>query len=74
MAYAKDSAVIVLYETEDGYVAKYYLWDNMSPPPVNTLALDNAVPEPDNRQDRISATKAELKTELEAFVDNFFAQ
>ena len=78
MAYAKDSAVVILKATEDGYVASYYHWDE-SPPPVRswgaiTNALDTTGPPLITRQDRISADKADLKTELGQFVDLFFDQ
>ena len=74
MAYAKDSAIIILQATEDGYVASYYQWDQ-SPPPITgnwRNSIENTLPAVIGRQDRISADKANLKTEIGQFVDNFF--
>lgn len=73
--YAKDSAILLLRAGEDGYFTSYYLFDQ-SPPPIN-LALDAIIQSSAGaaltaRQDRVSANKTELKTELGLFVDNFF--
>ena len=72
MAYAKDTAVIVIEEGEDGYVAKYFLWQS-SPPPLSQgldryLATTSPAPA---QQTRISADKTTLNTEIAAFVNSF---
>ena len=75
MAYLKDSAILILRATEDGYFVSAFQW-NQSPPPIGTelaLAIEaRADVQPAFRQDRTSVTKTELKTELAAFIDQVF--
>ncbi len=71
----KDSAIIELLATEDGYFVRAWMWDQ-TPPPVFSQAfpavLDTTNPEPTFRTDRVSVTKTELKAELGAFIDSVF--
>ena len=74
----KDSAIIELLAAEDGYFVRAWKWP-ITPPPVGELApgsfpssLDHTDPMPTFRTDRVSTTKAELKTELNAFIDSVF--
>lgn len=72
MAYNKDTAVIVIEEGEDGYVAKYFLWQTS--PPILAQGLDRyftTSPTPFIQQTRISADKTALNTELAAFINGF---
>lgn len=75
MPYNKDTAVIVIEEGEDGHVAKYYLFQASPPKLPNGLDryITSAVPEP-TQQTRVSTDKPSLKTEIGAFIDNFYAQ
>lgn len=81
--YQKDSAYIILETGEDGYVATYILFDDISPPESKGQLLklidsaNNAGKFPANKlviQKRISADKTNLKTEINSFVDTIFDQ
>ncbi len=74
----KDSAIIELLATDDGYFMRVWKWDQ-TPPPIGDLTLgsfpallDYTDPEPTFRTDRVSTTKTELKSEVNQFIDGPF--
>ena len=74
MARAKDTAIIILKEGEDGFITHYYLWET-SPPNPRFAQFESMISEvgTDQEELRISSDKTSLKSEFEAFIDNFFA-
>jgi hypothetical protein len=71
-ALAKDSSIIILRATDDGYFASVYQWDQ-SPPPVNIgNRLDLTNPAASVRTDRVATDKTELKNEINAYIDTLF--
>ena len=69
--YAKDSAIVILRASENGYTASLYLW-HQNPPPFPVHQLGNAGSPV--RLEVIAADKAALKTQLATLVDNIFDQ
>ena len=69
--YAKDSMIIIIRAGEDGYFTEYRVY-NVSPPPIPRMQ-DSLSDVPSDlereREDRISADKAALKTEINAAID-----
>ena len=75
MPYLKDSAIIVLQTTEDGYVASAYTFDQVPPPigvdifgTIEGRGGDKII----DRRWHISTSKTDLKNKLNSFVDNIF--
>lgn len=72
----RDSCIITIQKCEDGYFTQYQKWAK-TPPPVRTEEIPRYADDPDFQagrlqQDRISADKAALKTELQQFIDTYF--
>ncbi len=68
----RDSAVLIIRATGDGYFVSVYQW-GISPPPTDVghrLGITN--PLPSLRIDRIAMTKVELKAEFSNYVDTLF--
>jgi hypothetical protein len=70
VSYEKDSAILTLRTTENGYMVEVTQWD-VSPPPENGT-FGNTNPAPTLRRDYIAVDKADLKLKLAAYVDNLF--
>jgi hypothetical protein len=74
MSYAKDSAIIELFATEDGYFIRVWKWPE-SPPPVPHRTLDDTIPETGGfRQDHTAPDKTGLITKVTQFVNVEFDQ
>jgi hypothetical protein len=74
ITYEKDSALLELFATEDGYMLRVWKWPT-SPPPVPHRNLDETVPtEADGgfRQDHTADDKPELITKITQFINSVF--
>lgn len=69
----KDSTIIVIRETEDGFTVNVWKWP-VSPPPVPHRDLFFTNPPSDFATERTAADKTELKAKLAGYIDSIFAQ
>ena len=74
MAYLKDSAILVIKATENGYVIELAQW-GQSPPPIAYRDLErDSNPGPTVRVDYNADNKVDLKAKLALWVDSLFDQ
>lgn len=70
-SFVKDSAILEILATQNGYMVRLWQW-SISPPPIPHRNLDNTEIPTEFRLDRIATNKANLITDFTNWLNNSF--